>query len=97
MAAQIESERGLSLAKAKDWMTLAAAVVVVAGGLTAAVQWTVSASIAPLRADVRAVHERLDVLDARMDRMEKRLDVLPEIRERLTRVETLLLERRQPE
>ena len=90
MATQIESERGLSLAKAKDWMTLAAAVIVVAGGLTAAVQWTVSASIAPLRADIRAVHDR-------MDRMEKRLDVLPEIRERLTRMETLLLEQLQPE
>ena len=35
----------------------------------------------------------MDRMDNRMNRMETQLEILPELRERLTRVETILLER----
>ena len=79
MAAQAETQRGLNLAKMRDWLAIAAAVAVVVGALGTGIQWAVSSAVAPLV--------------VRLDRMERQLEILPEIRERLTRVETILLER----
>ncbi len=86
MAAQAETQRGLNLAKTRDWLAIAAAVAVVVGALAAGMQWAVSSAIAPLFTEVRSLRDR-------MDRMEDQLEILPEIRERLTRLETILLER----
>ncbi len=93
MAAQAETQRGLNLAKTRDWLAIAAAVAVVVGALAAGMQWAVSSAVAPLYAEIRGITSRIDGLDNRMDRMEKQLEILPEIRERLTRLETILLER----
>ena len=79
MAAQAETQRGLNLAKTRDWLAIAAAVAVVVGALATGIQWAVSSAVAPLV--------------VRLDRIENQLDILPELRERLTRVETILLER----
>ena len=97
MAAQAETQRGLNLAKTRDWLAIAAAVAVVIGALATSIQWAVSSAVAPLYAEMRGINSRMDGLDKRMDRMESRLDshsgILAELRERLTRVETILLER----
>ena len=97
MAAQAETQRGLNLAKTRDWLAIAAAVAVVIGALAAGMQWAVSSAVAPLYAEMRGINDRMDGLDKRMDRMESQLDnhsgILAELRERLTRVETILLER----
>ena len=81
-------------------MAIAAAVAVVIGALAAGIQWAVSSAIAPLYAEMRGINDRIDGLDKRMDRMDSRmgrmesqLEILPELRERLTRLETILLER----
>ena len=83
MATQVETQRGLSLAKTRDWLAIVAAVAVVIGALGTGIQWAVSSAVAPLA--------------VRLDRIESQLDshsgILVELRERLTRVETILLER----
>ena len=83
MATQAETQRGLNLARARDWLAIMAAVAVVVGALGAGIQWAVSSAVAPL--------------GVRLDRIESQLDnhsgILAELRERLTRVETILLER----
>ena len=90
MATQAEPQRGLNLAKTRDWLAIAAAIAVVVGALATGIQWAVSSAVAPLYAEMRGLNER-------MDRMESQLDnhsgILAELRERLTRVETILLER----
>ena len=86
MATQAETQHGLSLTKTRDWLAIAAAIAVVIGALAAGMQWAVSSAVAPLVA-------RMDRMENRMERIENQLDVLPELRERLTRVETILLER----
>ena len=93
MATQAEAARGLNLAKTRDWLAIAAAVAVVVGALAAGIQWAVSSAVAPLYAEMRGINSRMDGLEKRMDRMESQLEILPEIRERLTRLETILLER----
>jgi len=100
MATQAETQHGLNLAKTRDWLAIAAAVAVVIGALAAGIQWAVSSAIAPLYAEMRGINDRIDGLDKRMDRMDSRmgrmesqLEILPELRERLTRLETILLER----
>ena len=82
MATQAETQRGLNLAKTRDWLAIAAAVAVVVGALATGIQWAVSSAVAPLV--------------VRLDRIEDQLEILPELRERLTRVETILLERDKP-
>jgi len=90
MATQAETQSGLNLAKTRDWLAIAAAIAVVIGALAAGMQWAVSSAVAPLFTEVRSLQDR-------MDRMETHLDnhsgILAELRERLTRVETILLER----
>ena len=107
MAAQAETQRGLNLAKARDWLAIAAAVAVVIGALATSIQWAVSSAVAPLYAEMRGLNSRMDGMDKRMDGLDKRMDgidsrmdrieslleILPEIRERLVRLETILLER----
>ena len=100
MATQAETPRGLNLAKARDWLAIAAAVAVVIGALATSIQWAVSSAVAPLYAEIRGINSRMDGLDkrmdgigSRMDRIESYLEILPEIRERLARLETILLER----
>ena len=93
MAAQAETQRGLNLAKARDWLAIAAAVAVVIGALATSIQWAVSSAVAPLYAEMRGINGRMDGIDSRMDRIERQLEILPEILERLTRLETILLER----
>ncbi len=79
MATQAEAGRGLGLAKTRDWLAIAAAVAVVIGALAAGMQWAMSSAVAPLV--------------VRIDRIESQLEILPELRERLVRLETILLER----
>ena len=86
MATQAETQHGLNLAKTRDWLAIAAAIAVVIGALATGIQWAVSSAVAPLLAEVRSIQDR-------MDRVEKQLEILPELRERLTRLETILLER----
>ena len=83
MATQAETQRGLNLARTRDWLAIAAAVAVVVGALGTGIQWAVSSAVAPLV--------------VRLDRIEDQLEILPELRERLTRVETILLERGKEE
>ena len=93
MATQAETQRGLNLAKTRDWLAIAAAIAVVVGALATGINWAVSSAVAPVLAEVRSLQDRMDRMDNRMDRMETQLEILPELRERLTRVETILLER----
>ena len=93
MATQAETQRGLNLAKTRDWLAIAAAIAVVIGALATGINWAVSSAVAPVLAEVRSLQDRMDRMDSRMDRMETQLEILPELRERLTRVETILLER----
>ncbi len=86
MATQAETQRSLNLAKTRDWLAIAAAIAVVVGALATGINWAVSSAVAPVLAEVRSLQDR-------MDRMETQLEILPELRERLTRVETILLER----
>ena len=94
----------MNLAKTRDWLAIAAAVVVVVGALATGIQWAVSSAVAPLLTEVRSLRSEVHGFQGRMDRMDKRLErietqidnhsgVLAEVRERLTRVETILLER----
>ena len=87
------SQRSSSLAKTRDWLAIAAAVAVVVGALATGIQWAVSSAVAPLLAEVRSLQVEVRGLRDRMDRMEAQLEILPELRERLTRVETILLGR----
>ena len=90
MAAEVESGRMLSVAKVKEWLTLASIVVVVLGGLLGGMRLVV----APLHAELRAINGRLDRMDGRLDRMEGSITGLygemADIRERLRRLETLI-------
>ena len=90
MATQAETQRGLSLAKTRDWLAIAAAVAVVVGALAAGMQWAVSSAVAPLYAEMRGMNERLERIEVQVD---NHSGILAELRERLTRVETILLER----
>ena len=87
----------MNLAKTRDWLAIAAAVAVVVGALAAGMQWAVSSAVAPLYAEMRGVNDRMDRMDKRLERIETQIDnhsgILAELRERLTRVETILLER----
>ena len=100
MATHAETQRGLNLAKTRDWLAIAAAVAVVVGALATGIQWAVSSAVAPLitevrslRSEVHGLQNRMGRMDKHMDRVEDQLGILPELRERLTRVETILLER----
>ena len=97
MATHAETPRGLNLAKTRDWLAIAAAVAVVVGALAAGMQWAVTSAVAPLYAEMRGVNDRMDRMDKRLERIETQIDnhsgILAELRERLTRVETILLER----
>ncbi len=70
----------------KDLATLIMAVVIILGSFAGVVQWVVSSAVAPLRVELQA-------MDGRLDHIENTLAALPEIRERLTEVETLLSKR----
>ena len=74
------------MAKIREWLTLTSAVAVVVAGVVGGMQWVVSTTIAPPRADMQVMNGRLDRMDVRMIRMEAGITAL---RERLTRVETL--------
>ena len=97
MTTQAEAQRGLNLTKTRDWLAIAAAVAVVIGALAAGIQWAVSSAVAPLHAEMRGINNRMDRMDNRLERIETQVDnhseILAELRERLTRVETILLER----
>ena len=97
MATHAETPRRLNLAKTRDWLAIAAAVAVVVGALPAGMQWAVSSAVAPLYAEMRGVNDRMGRMDKRLERIEIQIGnqsgVLAELRERLTRVETILLER----
>ena len=90
MAAEVESGRMVSVAKIKEWLTLASLVVVVLGGMLGGMKL----AVAPLHKEIQAINGRLDRMDARMDRMEGSITGLygemADIRERLRRLETLI-------
>ena len=90
MAIQAETQHGWNLAKVKDWLLIAAAAVVVGCGLWGVVHFSVSAAIAPLHSDIKAIDKRVERLERQGERHG---EILSEVRERLTRVETILLER----
>lgn len=96
MAVQTEAGQSTGLMKIRDWLTLASVIVVVVGGIAGGLLGGMKLVIAPLHADVRAIHGRLDRMDmdGRLDQMDSRMQQLEagmtELRERLTRVETLL-------
>lgn len=94
---ETETQCGLNLAKTRNWLAIAAAVAVVIGALAAGIQWAVSSAVAPLYAEMRGINNRMDGMDKRMERIETQLDnhsgILAELRERLTQVEMILLER----
>ena len=90
MATPAATQHGLNLAKTRDWLTIAAAVAVVIGALAAGIQWAVSSAIAPLHAEMRGMNERLERIETQVD---NHSGILAELRERLTRLETILLER----
>ena len=83
----------MTLARTRDGLVIAAAIAVVVGALATGIQWAVSSAVAPLLAEVRSLQAEVRSLQDRMDRMETQLEILPELRERLTRVEAILLER----
>lgn len=99
MATQVEPQRGLNLAKTWSWLAIAAAIAVVVGALATGIHWAVSSAVVPLYAEMRGINERMDRMDNRLARIETQVDnhsgILAELRERLTRVETILLERDQ--
>ena len=90
MVAQAEAGRTTNLAKIKEWLAIASVIVVVAGGILGGMKLI----IAPLQTDIRAIHGRLDRMDGRLQRMEDETKAvrsdMADLRERLTRVETLL-------
>ena len=90
MATQAETQGGLNLAKTRDWLAIVAAVAVVIGALATGINWAVSSAVAPLHAEMRGINERLERIGAQVD---NHSGILAELRERLTRVETILLER----
>ena len=85
MVAQTESGRTVNMAKFKEWLTMASLAVVVVGGLVGGMQWVVSSTIAPLRADIQGINGRLDGIDGRLDRMDARMDRMDA---RMDRIET---------
>ncbi len=97
MVAQAQSKAPPTLAKVKEWLAIAGIIVAVGGGLLGGMKLV----IAPLQTDIRAIHGRLDRMDARLDRMDGRFDsmdgrfqqleqAISDLGQRLTRVETLL-------
>lgn len=105
MVAQTESTPSPTYAKIKEWLTLASIIVVVAGGLLAGVLGVMKLAIAPLEADVRAIHDRLDRMDSHFHGIDSHIPGLKHtmqngfkavrqdlsaFSERLIRVETLL-------
>ena len=90
MATQAEPQRGLNLAKTRDWLAIAAAIAVAIGALATGINWAVSSAVASLLAEMRGINERLDRIEMQID---NHAGILAELRERLTRVETILLER----
>ncbi|MDE0207187.1 MAG: hypothetical protein OXP66_14325 [Candidatus Tectomicrobia bacterium] len=90
MATQAEAGRGLSLKEARDGLLLVASIAVVVGALAIGIQWVVSSAVAPLYAELRVIDNRLDGIETKLD---KHSGILAELRERLTRIETILLER----
>ena len=90
MATQAETQGGLNLAKTRDWLAIAAAIAVVIGALATGINWAVSSAVAPLYAELRGINERLERIETQVD---NHSGILAELRERLTRVETILLER----
>ena len=96
MAAQVETKSAAWM-QIKEWLMLAGLVIVVIGGLAG----TVKLVIAPLERDVRAIHGRLDRMHDEFKSVDDefkavREDIaaihaaLADVRERLTRLETLL-------
>ena len=85
MVAQAESGRTVNTAKFKEWLTMASLAVVIVGGLVGGMQWVVSSTIAPLRADIQGINGRLDGIDGRLDRMDARMDRMDA---RMDRIET---------
>ena len=85
MVAQTESGRTVNTAKFKEWLTMASLAVVIVGGLVGGMQWVVSSTIAPLRADIQGINGRLDGIDGRLDRMDARMDRMDA---RMDRIET---------
>jgi type VI protein secretion system component VasK len=91
MGEQVEPNRPTSLTKLKDWATIGASIAVVLVALVGGMQWVVSSTIAP-------IVERLVQIDNRVQQLEKVVqdefravhDDTSVLRERLTRVETLL-------
>ena len=74
MVAQTESGRTVNTAKFKEWLTMASLAVVIVGGLVGGMQWVVSSTISPLRADIQGINGRLDGIDGRLDGIDGRLD-----------------------
>lgn len=74
MVTQAEPGRTVNMARLKEWLTLASLAVVVVGGLVGGMQWVVSSTIAPLRADIQGINGRLDGIDGRLDGIDGRLD-----------------------
>ena len=90
MVAQADSKAPTTLAKVKEWLAIAGIIAAVAGGLIGGMKLV----IAPLQTDIRAIHGRLDRMDARLDRMDGRFQQLEhaisDLGQRLSHVETLL-------
>ena len=80
----------MNLTKTRDWLAIAAAIAVVIGALATGINWAVSSAVAPLYAELRGINERLARIETQVD---NHSGILAELRERLTRVETILLER----
>ena len=72
MVAQAQSNAPPTLAKVKEWLAIGGVIVVVGGGLIGGMKLV----IAPLQTDIRAIHGRLDRMDAPLDRLDDRLDSL---------------------
>lgn len=102
MVTQAETGRtSTTLVTVREWLALIGAVVVILGGLLGGVRLVVAplyTEMQALRRDIQAVHSRMDRMDTRMQEeftvmreefTAVRSDVA-DLRERLTRVETLL-------
>jgi len=95
MVTQAEAGRtGTTLVKVKEWLALIGAVVVILGGLLGGMRLVV----APLYTEMQGLRRDVQAMDARMDRMDTRMQDefkavrsnIAELSERLARVETLL-------
>ena len=80
----------MTLSKTRDGLAIAAAIAVVVGALATGINWAVSSAVAPLHAELRGISERLERIETQVD---NHSGILAELRERLTRVEMILLER----